>query len=295
MNKRLKGACWMCLSAFSITLMSSTVKLMGTSIPTFEKIFFRNIIETIVIFILIRGKDIKILGNSNKGRFFMIIRSFTGLTDTILYFYSINYLYLADSTLLNKLSPFFVTFFATLFLKEKFQRKQIPLLLLVLIGALLIIKPRMNVSILPALAGFISAIFSGISYTLLRYLRHLENPESIVLWFACISIIGSFIPMILHGFIIPSHLQLLYLILTGIFATICQLSLAYAYKNSKANEVSIYQYLSIVFSAILGFFLWHEIPDISSSIGGLIILLVAIFNYYLLSKPSNPPLENEKK
>lgn len=286
MNDRLKGTIWMCLSALGMALMGSTVKLVGTDISTFEKLFFRNIIGTIILLFTMRGKDIKFFGNSNKGRLFMLFRSIAGLSGAILYFYSINYLYLADSALLNKLSPFFVTLFATLFLKEKFEKRQIPILILVLIGALLVIKPKFSFAIIPALAGFTSAIFAGGAYTLVRYLRTFEKPETLVLWFSSISAIGVTIPMILQGFVIPNKIQLLYLILTGVFATLGQVSLAYAYKFALASEVSIYQYLSIIFSAIIGFFLWNEIPDFYSLIGGSIIIGVAIFNYYLSTRKS---------
>lgn len=284
MNDRLKGTLWMCVSSLGMALMGSTVKLVGTDISTFEKLFFRNIIGTIILLFTMRGKNINLLGNSNKGRLFMLFRSIAGLTGAILYFYSINYLYLADSALLNKLSPFFVTLFATLFLKEKFEKKQIPVLILVLIGALLVIKPKFSFSIIPALAGFLSAIFAGGAYTLVRYLRSFEAPETLVLWFSAISAIGVTIPMLAQGFVVPNKLQLLYLILTGVFATIGQVSLAYAYKYALASEVSIYQYLSIIFSAIIGFFLWQEIPDFYSFIGGFIIIGVAIFNYYLSTR-----------
>ncbi|MEG0237214.1 DMT family transporter, partial [Cetobacterium sp.] len=91
-------------------------------------------------------------------------------------------------------------------------------------------------------------------------------------------------PMLIQGFVIPSGVQLFYLILTGIFATVGQIGLAYAYKYALASEVSIYQYLSIIFSAIIGFMFWKEIPDTLSLIGGLIIIGAAIFNYRLSKK-----------
>lgn len=286
MNDRLKGTLWMCLSALGMALMGTTVKLVGTDISTFEKLFFRNAIGTIILLFSMRGKNTNIFGNSNRGRLFMLFRSLTGLTGALLYFYSINYLYLADSALLNKLSPFFVTLFATLFLKEKFEKKQIPVLILVLIGALLVIKPKFSFSIIPALAGFISAIFAGGAYTFVRYLRSYESPETLVLWFSAISAIGVTIPMLIDGFVVPNKMQLIYLILTGVFATIAQISLAYAYKYALASEVSIYQYLSIIFSAVIGFFLWQEVPDIYSAIGGSIIMGVAVYNYFLTNRKS---------
>ncbi|MGL6130484.1 MAG: DMT family transporter, partial [Fusobacteriaceae bacterium] len=220
-------------------------------------------------------------GSSNKSRLFMTFRCVAGLTGAVLYFYCINKLYLADSSLLNKLSPFFVTIFATIFLKEKLERHQMPILAVVLFGALLVIKPKFSFEMLPALAGFLSAVFAGVAYTLVRYLRTMEEPSTLVLWFSAFSMVGMIPPMIIQGFIMPNKVQMLYLILTGIFATVGQIGLAYAYKYARASDVSIYQYLSIIFSAVIGFMFWKEIPDFYSLIGGLIIIGAALFNYNL--------------
>lgn len=283
-DDRLKGTIWMCISALGMALMGATVKFIGSEISTFEKLFFRNLVGVIMLLFTMKGQNINIWGSSNRSRLFMVYRCVAGLTGAVLYFYCINKLYLADSALLNKLSPFFVTIFATLFLKEKLERHQVPILIVVLFGALLVIKPKFSFEMLPALAGFLSAIFAGGAYTLVRYLRTMEEPATLVLWFSAFSMFGMVSPMLIEGFTVPNNVQLFYLILTGVFATIGQIGLAHAYKYALASEVSIYQYLSIIFSAIIGFIFWKEIPDILSIIGGLIIIGAAIFNYKLSKK-----------
>lgn len=274
----------MCISALGMALMGATVKMVGKDISAFEKLFFRNLVGSIILLFTLRNSEIKIWGNSNRSRLFIIFRCILGLTGAILYFYSIDGLKLADSSLLNKLSPFFITIFATLFLKEKLEKHQIPFLILVFIGALFVIKPGFNYEIVPATAGFLSAIFAGGAYTLLRYLRTMEQPKTLVLWFSIFCTLGTIPFMIIDGFVFPNYIQLLYLLLTGVFATIGQMGLAYAYKYALASEVSIYQYLSIVFSVIIGFIIWREIPDIWSFLGGVIILGIAVINYLISLK-----------
>ena len=108
--------------------------------------------------------------------------------------------------------------------------------------------------------------------------------STLVLWFSAFSMIGMIPPMLIQGFVMPNTTQFIYLILTGIFATIGQVALAYAYKYALASEVSIYQYLGIIFSGIIGFMFWKEIPDIYSLIGGMIIIGAALVNYKLSKK-----------
>lgn len=158
------------------------------------------------------------------------------------------------------------------------------MLIIVLIGALFVIKPKFSFEMLPALSGFMSAVFAGAAYTLLRYLRTMEEPSTLVLWFSTFSMVGMIPPMLMVGFVKPNITQLIVLVLTGIFATIGQIGLAYAYKYALASEVSIYQYLSIMFSLIIGFVIWRELPDIYSVIGGTVIIGVAIYNYKIVNK-----------
>lgn len=274
----------MSISALGMALMGAMVKLVGTEISSFEKLFFRNFIGVIILLLTLKGEKINYFGSSKKSRLFLFFRCALGLTGAALYFYSIDKLYLADSALLNKLSPFFVTIFATLFLKEKLEKHQIPVLVIVFLGSLLVIKPKFSFEMLPALAGFISAIFAGGAYTILRYLRTMEKPSTLVFWFSVFSMLGMIPPMLIKGFVVPNFIEFIFLILTGVFATIGQLGLAYAYRYALAGEVSIYQYLSIIFSVIIGFIFWKEIPDLLSVIGGIIILGAALFNYYVSNR-----------
>ena len=202
---KIKGTLWMIISAFGMALMSATVKFVGTEISTFEKLFFRNLFGVIVLCFTIKGDFKTLLGSSNRSRIFIILRSILGLTGATLYFYSIDRLYLADSSLLNKLSPVFVTIFATIFLKERLKKLQLFVLILTLCGALLVIKPSFNFISIPALIGFISAIFAGSAYTLLRFLRTMENPTTLVLWFSIFCTIVMIPFMLIHGFVVDLY------------------------------------------------------------------------------------------
>jgi len=142
----------MLISSLALALSAASVKLAG-HLPVFEKVFFRNIISVVVAFIVLRQKKMPAFGKLENQKF-LILRSLLGIVGMVLYFYAISHLVLADSAMLHKLFPFFVTIFAAIFLKEKISKIQIPALFLVFFAALLIIKPRFDCSILPALAGF---------------------------------------------------------------------------------------------------------------------------------------------
>lgn len=65
--------------------------------------------------------------------------------------------------------------------------------------------------------------------------------------------------------------QIAMLLLAGVSAALGQFSVTNAYAFAPAREISVFDYSQVVFSAILGFFLFQQIPDLYSLLGYLIV------------------------
>ena len=67
----------------------------------------------------------------------------------------------------------------------------------------------------------------------------------------------------------------------GLAAAGGQFSITAAYKFAPAKEISVYDYSQIIFSALLGFIMFSQLPDIWSLLGYVIIcgVGVAMFIY----------------
>ena len=275
------------ISALSFSIMGAFVKHLQ-DIPVFEKVFFRNLISLFIAYRLFIVKQKKDLDNEKKvsifgepkNRKYLILRSSLGLTGVILNFYAITHLYLSDSSILMRIAPFFVTITAVLFLKEKVTKFQYFTLIVGFIGAIFVIKPEFDLKILPALAGLIASLCAGVAYTTVRYLKDKEEPETIIFFFSLFSLVVTLPLMLGFDFVLPNLSEVIFLLMTGVFAGIAQIALTYAYKFEKASKISIYNYTGIIFSVIIGFFIWSEIPDWLSIIGGSLIILSAVGSYY---------------
>ncbi len=274
MSNKTKAVFCMLISALGFTFMSVTVKYV-TGIPLFEKVFFRNLISLGVAFFMLKKSSAPMFGR-RENQLALLARSSFGLAGVVLNFYAISKLTLADSSMLGKLSPIFVTIMACIFLKEKIDNKQILSIIVTFLGALLVIKPEFSLEMLPSLAGILSAASAGIAYTLLRYLKDKESPDTIIFYFSLISVVFT-APFALAEYVQPTFIQLGLLLATGVFASVGQFGITYAYKYAKATEVSIYNYSAIVFGIILGFIFFGEIPDTLSLLGGAIIIAVAFY------------------
>ncbi len=280
MSKRSIAILYMLISTFSFSIMGAAVKYLDT-VPVLDKVLVRNCVSPIVAMIIARKAHKPLFGSSRKGRILLTIRSLFGLCGVGLIFYATTKLSLADSALFMRLSPFWVTILAIIFLKEKIKWIQYPALILAFIGSVAIIRPWESgtiITFLPALAGFVASLCAASAYTLVSKLKAYEDPATIVFFFSFISVVASaLIIMILvqftdREFFFPNAIELAGLAIIGLAAASGQMFLTHAYRIGAASEVSIYNYVGIVFSTLLGFLFWKEIPTAPTIIGAVAIL-----------------------
>lgn len=279
MTEKKKGIAFIILSAFCFALMNAFVRLAG-DIPTIQKSFFRNFIAFIFAGIVLMGS-----GNGihykKEDLPLLILRSLMGTVGILGNFYAVDHLNIADASMLNKLSPFFAIIFSFIFLREKPRLIQASGVVIAFIGSLFIIKPTMNLSeFAPALAGLAGGMGAGVAYTAVRALgkRGVKGPL-IVFFFSGFSCLVT-LPYLIFNFHPMSLVQLLILLMAGLAASGGQFAITAAYSHAPAKEISVFDYTNIVFSAILGFFLFDQLPDIYSFIGYIIICGVSVMMFF---------------
>ena len=278
MNQKYKGILYIVLSAFSFAFMNAFVRLAG-DLPSIQKSFFRNLVALIFAAIVLKRSKI---GFSYKKENLkpLILRSTFGTLGILCNFYAIDKLVLADASMLNKMSPFFAILFSYLLLKEKIDWVQAISVAGAFVGSLFIIKPSFhNVELIPALAGFAGGMAAGAAYTFVRILGQKgEKGPFIVFFFSRFSCVTT-LPFLIFQYHAMSLTQVIYLLLAGLAAAGGQFAITAAYCYAPAKEISIYDYSQIIFSAILGFFLFGQIPDFYSGLGYVIICGMAIFMF----------------
>ena len=276
-NNILMGIFCIILAGFGFSLMSLFVKLSG-DLPSIQKGFFRNIIAVAIssIPLIKHWKAIK-FPQSKMLWGVLISRSVFGTIGLVLNFYAISHISLADSTIIQKLSPFVILILSYIFLKEKMTRFQLIAIVIAFIGVGFIIKPTGNGFIsLGALAALLGAFCSGIVYTCLRYLgTHNVSGEFIIFFFSSLSTL-LLLPYLIFDYREMSIYQLSMLILAGASATIGQYGVTFAYRYAAAKNISVFDYSQVLFSGILGFIFFSELPDLQSLIGYIIVISIGI-------------------
>lgn len=70
------------------------------------------------------------------------------------------------------------------------------------------------------------------------------------------------------------------LVLVGVFTQIGQYGLTKAMQTQAAGKASAYSYIQIVFSALLGVWIFNEIPSVWTYLGGGLIVIGALINVF---------------
>jgi len=276
-NNILKGIFCIIIAGFGFALMSLFVKLSG-DLPSIQKGFFRNIIAVFISSIpLIKHWKVINTPRNNTGWLVLISRSVFGTIGLVLNFYAISHISLADSSIIQKLSPFIIIILSYIFFKEEMTRFQVFAIIIAFIGITLIIKPSgNNIISMGALAALLGALCAGIAYTCVRYLgTHNISGEFIIFFFSSLSSL-MLLPYLILDYRTMTYFQLLMLLLAGISATIGQYGVTFAYKFAAAKNISVFDYSQVLFSGIFGYMFFGEFPDFQSLIGYIIVISVGI-------------------
>ena len=277
-NDQTKGIICIILAAVGFSLMTFFVRLSG-DLPTMQKAFFRNAFALIIAVatLLIKREKFVITKDFGADIFFRCLFGTTGL---IANFYAIDKLVLADSNMLNKLSPFFAILLSIPLLKEKPSKTDIIATIIAFIGALFIIRPTgANMELVPALVGLYGGFGAGCAYVFVRRAtgKGAKTPV-IVICFSLFSCMLTF-PFMIFNFKPMSALQWLILILAGLSAALGQFSITTAYKFAPAKKLSVFDYTQVIFATLWGHIFFHEKPTLFSIIGYVIIISVAFVRW----------------
>ena len=278
MNSKTKGILCIVTAAFCFAFMSLCVRLAG-DLPSMQKILFRNLLAFFIVGAGLVRKPEKL--EIHKGDLkFLFLRSICGTVGIVCNFYAIDHLVLSDANMLNKLSPFFTIIFSYFLLKERLTLFQGIAVVVAFMGALFIIKPTGNMTDPAALIGMLGGAGAGAAYSFVRVLgKRGVNGKLIVMFFSAFTCVFA-LPFLIGHFAPMKWSQVAAMIAAGFGGAGGQIFVTKAYFYAPAKEISVFDYSQIMFSALMGFLVLGQKPDMLSLCGYVIICTTAVCMYF---------------
>lgn len=276
---------YMLISALGFSLMAACVKSVSTyGMPVLEIVAARAIVSVFISYIDVKRKKISLWGYNKP---LLIARGSVGALALFFVYYAITTLPLAEATILQYLHPVFTAVLAVIFLKEKVQRSTLLCIVISLLGLGVMVEPNFqlsnsDISTMPYSwlsigAAVLGAFGSAVAYVLVKQLTKTEDSSVIIFYFPLISLPISVV-LLGSNFVMPTLPALGLLILIGIFTQVGQVGLTKALHSADANKATAYAYVQVVFSVIIGWAWFNELPLVTTLIGGGLVIGGALIN-----------------
>jgi drug/metabolite transporter (DMT)-like permease len=158
-----------------------------------------------------------------------------------------------------------------------------------LLGLLIMVRPDLlfgtfsdyeaPLPFLGVLSALLGALGSGTAYVLVRRLSESEDSSVIIFYFPFIALPVSCL-LLWDGFVLPTGISWQLLLLVGVFTQVAQYGMTKAMQTEHAGKASAYAYVQVIFSALLGWLCFNEIPTVGTILGAAFIVSGALINVW---------------
>ncbi len=215
-------------------------------------------------------------------------------SSTLFLFWGLQYLPLANNIAIFFVEPLILTLISGLFLKERIRSSCWIAVFVGFIGALIVIRPNWSAygiaAVLPFLSGTCFAIYLAITRTIsasedvISLQFRTGFIAALTLSFALL--IGTLADMPVFLFTKPTMQNYILLCGIGMVSATTHVMIAIALKKTAANILAPFQYLEIISAALLGWFIFADIPDAMTITGACIIIGSGLYVFVIENKHS---------
>jgi drug/metabolite transporter (DMT)-like permease len=184
---------------------------------------------------------------------------------------------LASAMAINFSAPLFSTLLSALLLREAVGGARWAALAIGFCGVLIITEPGAGTFQLGALFAVANAVLYGSIATAVRGLSSTESTETLTMY-QMVLLTVFFAPLIpLLGFTMPTPFDGAILLLAGIANGIGQYWWTRAISLAPTSAVTPFYYFSLLWSMILGFLVWGDVPTAGLTIGSAVVVGSGLF------------------
>ena len=283
----LRGIIYKLISVVIFIAMSALIKVTAPHIPSGEAVFFRSFFALPIILIwLYHLKELR-QGLRVTKPWGHVKRGVMGAVAMLFSFAGLGYLPLPEVTAISYLAPLLTVVFAAFILKEEVRIFRISAVGLGLVGVFIVVWPKLTFfGVVPqAHAGpsetlgvalvLTGATFAALAQIFVRRLVQTDKTPAIVFYFSVTSIAISLLT-VPFGWIWPTFFEAGLLVLAGLLGGVGQIFLTSSYREAEASVVAPFDYASMIFALLIGYFIFAEVPSLTTLAGAALVIFAGI-------------------
>ena len=264
-------------STLTAALMASCVKFVSNDLNTFIICFYRCIIGLILILPFVAKNKFQALKSKNIKLQFS--RSMINIISMICWFSALGMMQLEKATALGFTTPLFTTVLAVIFLGEIIRIHRTAALALGFVGILVIIRPGYIPFEYSTLLMLIASLSFSFVLIFVKRLSSIDTNLTIIFYHLLFMTPVFFIISLFFWEPITLN-QLLIFIIMGILGLLSNWCMTQSLKMSDTTFVMPLQFTKLIWVSLIGFFIFSEMPDFWTWIGGAIIFVSVIYITY---------------
>jgi drug/metabolite transporter (DMT)-like permease len=255
--------------AFFCAAVMSTLSKAATGVPPLMTLFLQYGIS-LLVFVPAAARAGR-SGLKTEHFWLQLFRSVAGSVCQLLFFMAVRSTPLLDSVLLSNAAPLFIPLVVFVWFGKTVRPMVWLSLAIGLIGIVLIIKPgpemfRNPASLLALTAGF----FSAVALVATNKLTETEPPARILVYNFGLSTL-LLAPVCMWVWRPLTAKQWLLLVGVGVSYALTQYLIILAYRYASAAELSPFNYTVVIFSGLLGWWFFNNVPDAVAILGTVLI------------------------
>lgn len=258
--------------------MSAIIKATADNVPPGQAVFFRSFFAIPVILIWLVQRGQLSVGLKAKNPMGHVWRGLFGTTAMGLTFAGLGLLPLPEVTAIGFATPIFTVLLAAVMLGERIRFFRVSAVLMGLVGVIIILWPRFggaqmdNAATLGAMLILGATMLRALVQVHLRQLVQNEHTAAIVFYF---SATASALALLTapFGWVVPDIATLGLLVSAGLIGGVAQILVTSAYRFGSVSMLAPYDYSSMLFAIILGYFLFDELPTAMMLAGSALVIV----------------------
>ena len=309
-NNNTRGIILILLAMMVFSIQDGIMKHIYNLVSLYEVYFVRTVVSFVLILIILKIRKKPIIFKSQYPllTLFRVILFFFGFSS---FYISLTVLPLATATALFFVTPFLITIFASIFLKEEIGPRRWSAVIIGFIGVYIILNPDFSNFDYLSLTPILCAFCYSLSMIIIKKTSDKDSvyTQTFTFYLGAIFISSIFYFIIGDGqyntgvnpaseFIFKKWFtdfenSLFLMIATGVTASIAFLLLFTAYSIASPSVVSPFEYSILLWSSLIGWIFFEEIPSLRTVIGILIIVTSGIY-IFMREKAQDQSIVTEK-
>jgi len=269
-----QGAFWLIIGSVIFSFTDAAVKATGLRFDPIQMALFRYVVGLVVIAPwLIRGGR----ASWRTGRLGLhFLRAMVAGVGQAMVYYAVIHLYLADATAVAFTRPLFLTFLAVLLLGETVGWRRWVATAFGFLGVLVMVRPgQVGFDVAWAVA-LVSAALFAVGIVCIRRLSTTEPVLRILFYYHVFGIALFAVPAAVV-WETPDLTGLGMLVLIGVLTAAAMACYVHAFSVSEASVIGPLEYIRLIWAALIGFFMFAEIPSVWTWVGAVMIVASALY------------------